>query len=613
MKRIVKNIAYSLLAASMPAAAWAQQDTLKNVIERDVEVVNNYLPTISNPYKLQVEPAMDDTMSYKATFKYTTLNKVQTVKTAPDSLQAATMKFSPEQMQDNCWVKGAVGNYGNIYGQLVYNIGTNTKNHLSVDLGHHSRLGKVKLYETEEKVKAPTTKTWLGADYATFINNIAIDANAKFRNYTYRYYGYQTINDSVRYLTIGQDMPDDLKSVPDTVYGSQLKADTDKQRQTTFDLGVTIGNRLTDPRDRFTWNGSLGYGFFSNKTGITESDIKARFNFRAPLKENYLFDLDFRYNTNIIGVPDYDGYAYKFNKRKHTDVGIKPHFGIDFDAIQLRAGLNFILEFGGEEDQVYMQPDIFADFNISDGAVTLYMGFTGGYKSNTFRQIAEENPWVSSDASNFVWVRENNTYVEKEMQTTQNPIRMTAGLRAKVGRVVAFDLCADYAAFDDEIFFINKGYFSCDSLFSDYTNMFGLISENGKVGKLGAELNITPTSKSQILLKGTYYKWKLDYLEEAWYKPKYEVGVDIRIHPIERLLVTAGVNSTGKRYAYNHQKRAKEELDMLLDINMGGEYRINSRWTALLNINNVAAQDYRRWLGYSSDRLTVMGGITYKF
>lgn len=598
----MKHIIYSLALICLPTMIMAQTDTLSNVIKRDVEVINYYLPTLSNPYKLQVDPVIDDTMSYKATFKYETLNKVQTVKTTPDSLEAATMSFRPEEMQYNTWVKGGVGNYGNILGRLVYNIGTDEKYHLNVDLGHHAMLGKVKLHETDKKVKAPSTRTWLGADFSTFFERTALDANACFSNFTYQYYGYQTIQNEVDYLT----------SLGDTVKGAQL-TDEEKQRQTTFDINVSYGRRMLDPREKFTWNGALGFGAFGNKTGVKEKDILAHFYLRQPIKTNYLLSFDINMNTALISVPEYEGYAYNFSERKHTDVSIRPNFGIDFDMFQLRAGLNFILEFGGEKDNVYMQPDIYADFNVSDGAVTLYLGMTGGYKANTFRQLAKENPWIASDACNYVWKAENNTYLPSEMQTTQNPIRLTAGLRAKIGHVVAFDISADYASFDDEMFFINKGYFSVDSATSDYTNMFGLISENGKLGKINAELNITPTSKSQILLHGAYYNWKLDYIEEAWYKPNYEAGVDIRFYPTDRLLITAGVNSLGKRYGYNHTTRQKEKLDMLLDINLGGEYRMNSQWTAFINFNNMAAQDYRRWLGYSSHKFNVLAGITYKF
>lgn len=605
-----KAIYTAITLALLPMAAQAQQDTIANRIERDVEVVNNYLPTISNPYKLQVDPTIDDTMSYKATFKYEILKKVETVKTKPDSLEVATMKFNPEQMPYKAWVKGGIGNYGNIYGQLVYNIGTNEKNHLNLDLGHHSMLGKVKLEETKKKVDAATTNTWLGTDFARFYKKVALDANVKFKNYTYKYYGYESLNDSADYLDANNGI----------VKGSQLKSPSESQRQTSFDMMIGFNNRLIDPRDKFYFGARGGFGFFSNKTGLTERDIHFDGIVRFPIKTNYLFDINFDLNNSKMTTDDdYEGLYYttspsNLSTRKHTDITLAPHFGIDFDHISLRAGLDFILDFGGEEDNFYYQPDIYADFNVSDGAASLYIGLTGGYRANTFRELASMNPWVSTDAYDRAWIQEFGKY--GEMQTTQNPIKMTVGVRAKVSHTVAFDLAAEYRSFDDEVFFVNKAFTKADTTVAksySYTNHFDVINENGKVKTLKGELNITPTAHTQITVKGTYYKWELDNLVEAWYKPKYEAGVDVRFCPIEKLLIKAGVNSTGARYAYNYEKQDKEKLGMLLDINMGGEYRINSRWTAYLDCNNVAAQDYRRWLGYSSHKVNVIGGITFKF
>ncbi|MCQ2228743.1 MAG: hypothetical protein MJZ13_03230 [Bacteroidales bacterium] len=606
---MMKSIIYSILICAFPVLVHAQQDTIANKIERDVEVVNNYLPTISNPYKLQVDPVIDDTMSYKATFKYEVLNKVETVKTKPDSLQVATMDFKPEQMPYNAWVKGGVGNYGSFIGQLVYNIGTNEKYHLNVDLGNSSALGKVKLHETDKKVKAPTTNTWISTNYAKFYNKIALDADLKFLNYTYKHYGFQSIDTTLNYFN----------STNDIVNGESLATDI-KQRQTSFDIQLGFNNRLVDPRDKFSFGARAGFGYFGNKTGVTERDIHFNGYLRFPIKTNYLFDIIAKVNNSKINVDDdYEGSIYSsspngLSTRKHTDITLTPHFGIDFDHISLRAGLNFVLDFGGAEDNFYYQPDIYADFNVSDGAASLYLGLTGGYRANTFREVAKINPWVSSDSYDRAWVQETGQY--DEIQTTQTPIKLTAGVRAKIAHVVAFDIAAEYESFDDEVFFVNKKFLKADTTTTksySYTNMFEVINENGKVGRIKGELSITPTAKTQVILKGTYYKWKLNYLEEPWYKPNYEAGVDVRFFWNDKLLIKAGVNSVGARYAYNPEKNSKEKLDMILDINMGAEYRINSRWTAFLDCNNLAAQDYRKWLGYSSHRVNVLGGITFKF
>ena len=107
MNKLRQYIAIMAVAV-MPAIAVAQ-DSLQT-INRDVDVVNTYLPTISNPTKMQVSPVMDDTMSYKPSFNYTVLNKVQVVKTPPDSLEAAGMTFKADKSPYKSLLRGGVGN-----------------------------------------------------------------------------------------------------------------------------------------------------------------------------------------------------------------------------------------------------------------------------------------------------------------------------------------------------------------------------------------------------------------------------------------------------------------------------------------------------------------------
>ena len=82
---------------------------------------------------------------------------------------------------------------------------------------------------------------------------------------------------------------------------------------------------------------------------------------------------------------------------------------------------------------------------------------------------------------------------------------------------------------------------------------------------------------------------------------------------MDRLLVTVGVNLQSERYGFNQTLKEKEKLDMLVDINLGAEYKLSSRLSLFAQFNNVAGQDYRRWLGYSSYRFNANAGVLFKF
>lgn len=599
MKMKVQYIILALIASTFCAKA---QDTIPTTIDRDVDVVNTYLPTISNPTKLQVAPNIDDTMSYKPTFKYNILTKVQNVKTTPDSLSAASMSFKAEESPYKALIK-AEGGSALAGAELFYNIGNSNDYHLSLDLGHYSTYGKIKL-SNDEKINSPLHNTWAGVDFKRFFKKNVFGCDMNFHNKLYEYYGIQNIDENKKY-----------KSEKDStiVKGSDL-IDDKKQRATNFDLDLTLDNTIAEPREYVTYSTKIGFGLFSNKTGIKETDIRFNGKVRFPIKKNYLFDAAVNVNNFKVAVPEYTGVLYAFEERTHTDVSLIPHFGLDFDNAKLRVGLNFIFEFGDEEDNIYMQPDMFLDFNIAGDIVSFYTGIIGGYDANSFRSLINENPYLTSDACNYVWRAQYKKYTLCDfMPTTQNPIRLLAGIKSRFSSKVAMHVGIDYKSFDDELFYVNKNfeYANVDSI--AYSNMFGLISDNGKLFRAFGEFNITPTENSQIILKANYYKWQLDYLEEPWYRPQFDASIETRFYPIDRLLVFANVDVLGNRYAYDQTNKCKYKLDNVFDINVGAEYAITSRLTTFVKVNNLASQDYQRWFGYSSHRINATAGLTFKF
>jgi hypothetical protein len=54
-------------------------------------------------------------------------------------------------------------------------------------------------------------------------------------------------------------------------------------------------------------------------------------------------------------------------------------------------------------------------------------------------------------------------------------------------------------------------------------------------------------------------------------------------------------------------------LGTIVDLNLGVEYRYNTRVSAFLQLNNLAAQRYNRWYNYPVQPFQVMGGITARF
>lgn len=625
---INKHIILGIAAVLTSTAAFAQEET--QTIERDVDVVNSYLPTLRSHHKLQVEPVMDDTMQYNPTFKYNVLGRIEHVKTTPDSIKAASMSFPREESLYNSLVKGGVGN-SDAMAELWYNIPQNKDYHLALNLGHHSAYGKIKL-ENDEKISAPNHKTWANVNFARFTDLLRFEGALNFKNKIYQYYGNSlwlatgvgSIDPNIHSTEKNLLLYNNSEIV--NVSAEDIFAD-EKQRNTEVDATLSLANPNRDRREKTTFNAMAHYGFFANKTGVHQNDLNIGGYIRFPIKENYLVDIKTYFNNFNVSVPkDPSSRAYHFEERSHTDISINPHFGVDYDNIKLKLGVNMIMEIGGEEDNIYMQPDIRADFNIADGLVRLNIGLIGDYKANSYRDLVNECPYLSPDVTNYIWSSVYGIFGAKtEIKTTQQPFKFDVGLRVAFSRSVEMHLGMEYGTFDDQLFFVNNAYKSrinmtpgketptYDTIVTCQSNRFGIITDNGKHFRGKAELQIEPSSKFKMLINAAYNNWKMDYIEEAWNKPVYELGLNVQVKPTSALTVKLNTNLIGERYALDLIANEKVKLKSILDINLGANYALTDRFNVFLDANNIAAQDEQMWLGYSSRRIGVIAGVTYKF
>jgi outer membrane receptor protein involved in Fe transport len=57
----------------------------------------------------------------------------------------------------------------------------------------------------------------------------------------------------------------------------------------------------------------------------------------------------------------------------------------------------------------------------------------------------------------------------------------------------------------------------------------------------------------------------------------------------------------------------ERKLKGYVDLNLGAEYRYNKRLGMFLDINNIAATRYFRYVNYPVYRLNVLAGVSYSF
>lgn len=597
--------AYAVVAAlGVTAPVCAQSDTT-STIDRSVDVVNAYQPHLRKARKMYTDPVIDDTAKLSNNFDYQLLHRVAVVTTKPDSLTAAEMDFPAFRSPYRASVEGGVGSLPAFYGRVTYNMGFSKNHHMSIQARHLSQLGQVKL-DDGSKNDAHQHDSKFNFSYGHFGKSLKFGIDLGFANQAYSYYGLNTLVDTAIYVS------DDGVELA----GAALAGDT-KQRNSAFDLDLTFANSQADPLRKFTFRAGAGFGVFSNKSGVRQTDIRFGGNLRFPFREMAGIDADI--DVNIYKVSEGDNAdQYRFVEYSGRDIRFVPHFRLDNDYMSLKLGLRVISVIGDDnvdKDDFIVQPDLRGDFFIGDGSVGAYVGLTGDYSANSYRRLVQMNRFMSPDARKYERNAGSGRYMSRhDIRHSQAPIVFDLGIKASFSKMVQATVGMTYKSLGDEVFFINRHFaLAADTAQIAYGSQFAVVQDDGKLFRLHGEVSVAPTANGRILLEATYDKYSMNVLDEAWNRPICAIALSGRCKPMERLLLRAKAAYEGRRKAFDPTSATAKSMSGFFDLNVGGSYYISNRWTAFVDFSNITAADQQRWLGYSSYRFNAMAGVTYKF
>ena len=168
---------------------------------------------------------------------------------------------------------------------------------------------------------------------------------------------------------------------------------------------------------------------------------------------------------------------------------------------------------------------------------------------------------------------------------------------------------------------LNKALYISDTLFSSFTK-FNVIYDTINITKLEASGSYQENEKFKIDLTGRFFSYQAKNEAFAWNLPQFQFLLRGSYNLYDKFLVnlSAKVETGRKAKVYGPGESIVEEngqyaksLGAIVDINLGLEYRYNTRVSAFLQINNLASQQYFRWYNYPVQPIQVMAGVTARF
>ncbi|MBI9062513.1 MAG: TonB-dependent receptor [Marinilabiliaceae bacterium] len=558
-------------------------------ISQDVKVVRAYTPTVSDAYKVNYMPVLDDTTTSYLAFNYRILSKSVVTDYKPQPITAARLKDKRSMHLQSSYLKAGIGNYGSVVGELGYNVLQSEPFLLGLNIGHNSSFGELKL-EDESVVDAPFHDTWADVDFKHFFDDKTFSAGLSFQHNVYSYYGYQTLNEESQYT---------ISDYVNPIAGTDMMID-DRQRLSMVDLRLAFRNNISDEL-KTSYDFGFGFNSFGNVTGVKQNGFEITGFVLHPVND-LKFGLDLKIASFKTSVPDSIGPMFYFDDRGSTLISANPAVHFDFDKATLKVGMLIGGLIDTEGDEFYVAPDVRGELNVVEGIVSLYGGVNGKIKMNDYQTVSYENPFVSPDAN---------------VKTAFHGINLLAGIEGNFSSKTSFSAGIEYSFFSDEHFYVNRDYeaneVSVNPVYHQ-SNLFKPDYDDGQLLKVKGEMLFRPKKSAEILIHGAYYGWSLDELNEAWHKPEFEFGVQGQYFMFANLRLDAGISYLGERFAYDQMLDGQvKKLDGVVDLNLGGEFYFNKKWTFWANLNNIAASKYYKWNGYPMQGLNVRAGMIFSF
>jgi hypothetical protein len=547
MKRLILIVVAIFTGFSFKAQA-------QNVMNKVVEVVKPYEPTLSDAYKINSMPIFSDTSKVIPVFEHTIFSRRIDTKFDLRPITAAKMVPPTIPKLYKSYIKLGFGNYLTPMAELNINSLRSKDYALGLQFNHISSQGKVKL-ENNEKVFAGYSKTNAAVYGKKFFDQSLLQGEVSFSEDVIHQYGYNT-------------------HAVDTFFD---KGDI-KQKYSTLAINTLYKSTHNDS-SRLSYEASLDYVYFKDLFNSQQNEVAINGSIYQRYKNVMLgADGNIKYinGTTPLDTADYSlvelsPWASKTTKDWRLTGGMKISF--------VSKGNTF----------AYLYPKIDFSFNVIEKVVVPYIGIDGKCDLNNYRKIAGENPYIKPGLP---------------VKTSSSHWGI-AGIKGSLNSKTSYNVSLQYALVKDMHFFVN------DSV-EKPGNTFVSLYDDAQVTTFSGELFSQIADKVDIRAKANFYQYNLDKQAKPWHMPSFDFTLAGSYNIRDKILLTLDAFAIGKRYAKVYNPIViQKQLDGIIDLNLGIEYRYTKILSAFMKINNITGSQYYLWNQYPSQRLNFMLGFTY--
>ncbi|MDA3815773.1 MAG: hypothetical protein PF486_00220, partial [Prolixibacteraceae bacterium] len=218
-------------------------------LNKEVEVIKNYQPSISDAYKISNNPVIRDTNNYTPTFLYNIYSSDIEIDKNINHFPVVKLSNPPLTKSNTGYAKAALGNALTPYGELVINTSPARNTDFGIHFYHFSSQPKIKL-NNEQKVKAPYSKNMARIFMKNYFRKSVLEWDVNYKRNRINYYGFPG----------------------DTLAYNQFKDESENynSKQAFNNASASLNLHNINRRSKLDYNAGLKYNYFWNNTGQSE-------------------------------------------------------------------------------------------------------------------------------------------------------------------------------------------------------------------------------------------------------------------------------------------------------------------------------------------------------
>tara|TARA_R110000868_G_scaffold98253_1_gene270293 strand:- start:7390 stop:9144 length:1755 start_codon:yes stop_codon:yes gene_type:complete len=569
-----------LLVAFQFSFAQKKEDNIGSEV---VNVVKPYTPTISDAFKVQETPVLDDEgNAKKETIKYSIFSfPVASTFTPSKGKAEGVDKTKQAHLYDNYATLG-FGSYRTLNAELFVNQELGSNDYVGGMFRHLSSQGGISGVELDDRYYDSAIDLTYGANYSDMSWNVDLG----YQNQIYNWYG----------------LPSEFGSTLSSVDRAMLIDGINPQHvYNTFSLGSKI-----DFNEGILDNASLKFNHFTDTFGSVEN----RFYVKPSLKFNIM---DEAIKTNII--VDYVGGSFDKNyqntnsqviKYGFTNFGISPTFVMQEDdwTLNLGASLFYSLDNEHSNNKFFVYPQINASYKVVGDLMIFYAGAEGNLEQNSYLDFVNKNSFLSPTLN---------------IAPTDKQYDVFAGLKGKITNNVSYNIKGSYVNERNRALFRSNDY-NENASNENYAfgNSMQVVYDDMRTLSFTGDLKANFSENVTFGISGTYNNYTNDFQQEAWNLPELKLNSNIDFNITPQWFAGATVFYVGERKDMKFNTNFTVDstpitLDSYFDVNAHVGYKYNEQLTGFVRANNITNQSYQKWLNYPVQGFQIVVGANYKF